>query len=236
MVYFYGQDFEAEIPFVSGAQFAVDYGPNLTWLADIPLYGAFIGNTEDGLSVGFGFNPQLGGKFPIVWGVCVIVGECPPFNVDGPITREHPLFPDPTPVISRFPDQAVFPSGGARSQTCQLVELDIHPGSCPNPYNIKLFDWADQTSPSILPVAILGSESVDVSEINPATLMLEGVPALRYAYEDVATLDGHAECDCNDGAGDGYMDMTVKFNRQAIAMALMLESWRTRPMWGRNCR
>jgi hypothetical protein len=178
------------------------------------------------LSLGFGLNPQYGEKFLFHEALCLWTNDCSAGqNVDGPIVREHQLFSDPCPVIARFPDQAVFDAFGARSQTCQLVELDIHPGSCPNPYNIKLFDWADsKLSPSILPVAILGSETVDVSEIDPATVMLEGVPATRYEYDDVATLDGHDDCDCNDGCADGYMDMTVKFNRQAIAMALLLEN------------
>jgi hypothetical protein len=235
-VYVFGEGFEADVPFVSGVQFCVDYGPNLELVADIFHWGVFIGGTSDcyrnvpggpGLSLGFGLNPQYGDKFQFHEAICMWTNDCSAGqNVDGPIVREHPLFPDPCPLVSRFPDQAVFDAFGARSQTCQLVELDIHPGSCPNPYNIKLFDWANDKnpSPSVLPTAILGSETVDVNDIDPATLMLEGVPALRHSYEDVATLDGHEGCDCNDGDADGYMDMTVKFNRQAIAMALLLEN------------
>jgi hypothetical protein len=235
-VYAYGEGFQDYAPFVSGVQYCIDYGPNLELLADVPLFGAFIGGGSDcyrewpfggGYSIGFGFNPQFGEKFLFHKAVCMWVDDCSAgHNVDGPIVREHQLFPDPCPLVSRFPDQAVFDAFGARSQTCQLVELDIHPGSCPNPYNIKLFDWANEKkpSPSVLPAAILGSETVDVNDIDPATLMLEGVPALCHSYEDVATLDGHEGCDCNDGDADGYMDMTIKFNRQAIAMALLLEN------------
>ena len=40
-MYVYGEGFEADVPFVSGAQFAVDYGANISWLADIPYFGAF---------------------------------------------------------------------------------------------------------------------------------------------------------------------------------------------------
>ena len=46
----YGEGFEGDVPFVSGAQFQVDYGANIDWLADVPLFGAFIGNTQDGLT------------------------------------------------------------------------------------------------------------------------------------------------------------------------------------------
>ena len=73
----------------------------------------------------------------------------------------------------------------------------------------------------VLPVAILGSETVDVNDIDPATVLLVGVEPLRYSYEDVSTLDGEGGCVCNDGGADGYMDMTLKFSRQAVAAALL---------------
>lgn len=222
----YGEGFEDNATFVSGAQFQVDYSPNIMWIGDYNLFAAVIGNTRDGYSVGFGYNPQFGSKFEIVranglW----LADDCSGgINVNGPVTLKHSGFPEPTPIISRFPDQAIFSAGGARSQTCQLVEMDINPGSCPNPYNVKLLDWliGDKINPSVLPVAILGSETVDVTDIDPTTLLLEGVAALRWSYEDVATLDGHDGCECNDEDGDGYMDMTVKFPRQPVGLALAL--------------
>jgi hypothetical protein len=226
VVYVFGEDMDDNVHFVGSAGFQVDYGPNLRWLVDLPLYGAFIGNTRDGYAVGFGIFLPNGAKFPIVNAICEWTNDCAVGrNVDGPVVREHPAYPEPCPIVINVPYGTMFHTRGARSQTCQLVELDIKPGSCPNPYNIRLFDWAgSRMSPSVLPVAILGSESVDVNEIDPATLMLEGVPALRHDYDDVATLDGHGGCDCNDGDADGHMDMTVKFDRQAIAMALLLEN------------
>lgn len=100
---------------------------------------------------------------------------------------------------------------------CQAVEpdLDIKPGSCPNPLNVK--------SKGVLPVAILGTSEFDVSNINPESLMLAGaVPPLRWNYEDVGTPMpfGSGLCDCNDYGPDGYMDMTLKFENQAVVAAI----------------
>ncbi|MHC4211981.1 MAG: DUF4159 domain-containing protein [Planctomycetota bacterium] len=59
------------------------------------------------------------------------------------------------------------------------VAVDIKPGSCPNPVNVK--------SSGLLPVAILGSDEFDVGMIDPTSIMLAGVSAIRSSYEDVAT-------------------------------------------------
>ncbi len=227
-LYVFGEGMEDNIPFVNGAAFAVDFGPKLQWFCDIHLYGACLGSAPNGYSVGFGFRPQFGNKFEIVRSVCMWTNDCSAGqNVDGPTVLEHPLFPEPCPLVAGpFPHLEIYLTRGARSQTCQLVELDIHPGSCPNPYNINLFDWLDGANlktGGVLPVAILGSETVDVNDIDPASIFLEGVAPLRYEYEDVATLDGHDDCECNDGDADGHMDMTLKFSKMDIALALLME-------------
>jgi hypothetical protein len=101
------------------------------------------------------------------------------------------------------------------------LAVDVKPCSCPNPLNIR--------SKGVLPVAILGSGGLDVMAIDPETVTLAvvacngepvtsvpvAIEALRYAYEDVAApLEEGAECVvCGP---DGYMDLTVKFKRQAI--------------------
>jgi hypothetical protein len=94
------------------------------------------------------------------------------------------------------------------------IDLDIKPTSCPNPLNTK--------SKGVLPVAILGTDEFDVYDVDPATVTLEGVAPLRWAYEDVATPVGEKDdvCDCTTAGPDGYMDMTLKFDRQQIVAAL----------------
>ena len=104
---------------------------------------------------------------------------------------------------------------------CYLkVEVDIKPGSCPNPLNL--------TSKGVLPVAVLGTEEFDVTTIDPLTILLsreeveEGVAPIRSDYEDVATPFEGELCDCHDLNGDGYEDLTLKFKTQELVETLGL--------------
>jgi hypothetical protein len=100
------------------------------------------------------------------------------------------------------------------------VYVDIKPGSCPNPLNVK--------SKGVLPVAVLGTEDFDVTDIDPDTIELtlegveEGVSPLRWNYEDVATPFEGELCDCHELEGDGYMDLTLKFDTQELVGELDL--------------
>ena len=92
------------------------------------------------------------------------------------------------------------------------VDLDIKPGTCPNSCNLK--------AKGVLPAAILGTADFDVSTIDPATVQLEGVSPLRWHWKDVGTpLDGEP-CDCYELEGDGYVDLTLKFDPEEIMAAL----------------
>ena len=101
------------------------------------------------------------------------------------------------------------------------VFVDIKPGSCPNPLGLK--------SKGVQPVAILGTEEFDVATIDPATIILSkegvegGVSPLRWSYEDVATPFEGELCACHDLNGDGYMDLTLKFNSQELFEMLELD-------------
>jgi hypothetical protein len=111
------------------------------------------------------------------------------------------------------------------------VAMDIKPGSCPNPLNVK--------NQGVLPVAILGTENFDVNDIDPSTILLEGVKPVRWAFEDVATPpfepsigDGEPDCfNCTEEGPDGFLDLTLKFETQEVlgvlgfgTMALVDES------------
>ena len=97
---------------------------------------------------------------------------------------------------------------------CNFVAVDIKPGSCPNPLNLK--------SKGILPVTILGSEEFDVSTVIETSVQLEGIGAIRHSFEDVATpvMDGN-ECECSIEGPDGYIDLTLKFRTQEIVEELI---------------
>lgn len=92
--------------------------------------------------------------------------------------------------------------------------LDIKPGSCPNPLNVK--------SQGVLPVAILGSSGFDATTVDPETVTLEGVDPIRYNLSDVATPvgPGAGPCECNEEGPDGIVDMTLKFSTQEIVEAM----------------
>ena len=114
------------------------------------------------------------------------------------------------------------------------ISLDIKPGSCPNPLNVRAPKTHDNPVASksqpddppkpkpVLPVAILSTADFDVSDIDPATVTLEGVAALRWNIEDVSTPVGEdaEECECNTLGADGYPDLTLKFDKSLIVEAL----------------
>jgi hypothetical protein len=117
------------------------------------------------------------------------------------------------------------------------VSVDIKPGSCPNPFNPR--------SEGSVPVAIVGTPDFGPeSMVDPATVKLAGVPALSET-EIVDSTEPHVsdpdaeEChDCFDAddpanfncdldgdgtddayCGDGFMDLVLKFDTQALAAA-----------------
>lgn len=52
------------------------------------------------------------------------------------------------------------------------IEIDIKPGSCPNPFNAK--------SNGTIPVAIVGTDALDVTQVDPATVLLAGVSPIKW--------------------------------------------------------
>jgi hypothetical protein len=98
-----------------------------------------------------------------------------------------------------------------------LVPVDIRPQSCPNP----LYVGVKGVVKGVLPLAILGTDDLDVRDIDPETIFLEGVAPVRYAYEDKAEpLIREEPCDCWVNGPDGFEDMVIKFDAQDIVDAL----------------
>ncbi len=96
------------------------------------------------------------------------------------------------------------------------IAIDIKPGSCPNSINTK--------SKGVLSVAILGTAEFDVTTIDPVSVRLVGVASIRSAIEDVATpyeYDIEVCDDCHELiGGDGYLDLSLKFNNQDVMTAI----------------
>jgi hypothetical protein len=106
-----------------------------------------------------------------------------------------------------------------------VLVLDMHPQSCPNPVNTN--------GNGVIPAAILGTAGFDVHDIDWSTVQLWGrhcnggpVTPTHHAYEDVATpYTGIDKCGCNTLHGDGYTDLTLKFDKQQVVSALNLTSY-----------
>ena len=92
------------------------------------------------------------------------------------------------------------------------VDLDIRPEGCPNPLNT--------TSRGLLTAALLGTAEFDVSTIDVASLQLEGLAPVHFAYEDVATPFGGDLCGCTEAGPDGFTDLTLKFDNQDFVDAV----------------
>jgi hypothetical protein len=100
------------------------------------------------------------------------------------------------------------------------VDVDIKPGSWPNPINVK--------SNGVIPVAICGTEDFDVTTIDPSTILLtiegveDGVSPLRWTYEDVATPYTGEPGGGHELTGDGYVDLVLHFSTPEVVTTLGL--------------
>ncbi len=116
------------------------------------------------------------------------------------------------------------------------VDVDIKPGSCPNPLNPK--------SKGVTPVAIVHSEDFDPADVDPATVTLAGVSPLKWEMLDstmphdgdpadcddcfdadtappILDCDGDGDVDMDDGfCGDGLVDLVLYFDTQELAAAI----------------
>ena len=114
-------------------------------------------------------------------------------------------------------------NGGVRVDAVSLtlsveyVPVDIKPTSCRNPFNV--------TKKGVLPVAILGTENFDVTQVNVNTVQLEGIAPLRSSLEDVATpfvpfIGKTDPFDCTTEGQDGFLDLSLKFDAPALSTVL----------------
>lgn len=108
-----------------------------------------------------------------------------------------------------------------------VIELpvDVHPTSCPNPVN--------RNGNGVYPAAVLGTADYDISTLVPESIVLKvkgvdgEVPPIRFALEDVATpFDGVVDSEnpdrmaCTTEGPDGFVDLTLKYDRQAFSALL----------------
>ena len=100
------------------------------------------------------------------------------------------------------------------------ANVDVHPTSCPNPFKLD--------KAGVVPAAILGYDTLDVTTIDPTTVELIGpdgsAAAIRWSIEDVAAPDEFPQPelrhDCGTEGPDGYHDLTLKFKATEVQAAL----------------
>jgi hypothetical protein len=92
------------------------------------------------------------------------------------------------------------------------VAMDIKPGSCHNPLNIK--------SKGVLPVVILDGEGFSAGDIDPETITLKGISPVRWAIDDVATAAATQDTQCDTDYSDGIDDVVLKFDTRTMVAAL----------------
>lgn len=151
------------VPVSGGSSFTV--GSSLTFSGsgawtNTPPAGAFIKSGPIG-DLTANVHSGLPGACPAGQGT----GDCMDFFISGQF--------DAVTTVG----QHVVGNALAVPQLALEVPVDIRPTSCPNPLNVG--------EKGVLPVAILGTSSFDVTKVDPASVRLEGVAPLRSALEDV---------------------------------------------------
>lgn len=90
------------------------------------------------------------------------------------------------------------------------IQLDIKPNNCANRITIPI-KAADKIR---IPVAIIGSSAIDVSEVDRTSLLLEGVPSLTESVVD--------KCSgiCDVPGPDGFYDLMLTFRAADVIEAI----------------
>jgi hypothetical protein len=106
------------------------------------------------------------------------------------------------------------------------VSFDIHPTSCPNP-----FEPGDFLRSPTFPTALLGTDELDTSHVSLDNLVIVvpvgggrggiEIPPDHVSFDDVATpVEDNSNCACTTDGPDGYQDLVLHFDHDAIADAL----------------
>jgi uncharacterized repeat protein (TIGR01451 family) len=204
---------------------------NVTIVDTLPSELDFVSASDGGV-----YDPNT---HTVTWDVGDLPAETPPTTLELVVKVNQTATPDSTiynyatVTGDEVPSTTVIDDEGSEDPDDEpgtpigewiLVPADIKPQSCPNPLSTE--------DKGVVPVAIVGTEDFDAGQVDPASIRLEGVAPLRWAWEDVAEpfepYVGKGDCflDCwgwmGDEAypGDGYMDLTLKFKAQEVIAAL----------------
>lgn len=186
---------------------------NVTLVDQLPAETTFVSATGGGVyasvphTVTWNEGTVAAGATQVCHDLVVTVNALPNTTILNRVTIDS----DDTPPTTQTEDTTVI------DVQVQYVAFDIKPQSCPNPLNVL--------SGGVIPVAILGTEDLDVTQIDPTSVKLEGVSPMRWSVEDVATpfepFTGKQDAyDCTIEGPDGYLDLTMKFKKQELIDAI----------------
>jgi hypothetical protein len=96
------------------------------------------------------------------------------------------------------------------------ISIDIKPRSCPN----KLYVNCNCMNNRILKVAILGTESFNVRDIDIDTIRLDGITPVKSKFRDVTTPSYLEPCDCEALHADTFEDLVLYFKKKDIVETL----------------
>jgi hypothetical protein len=171
---------------------------NVTWTFDTPIIGVMSdskGNEE------VASTPELGASstnYTVTHDSC---GSAAPFLSRGlesqagctaTSTQDGYVVSGNTITVCMTVTQ---PGDWIRVITEGTVQIDIKPGSYPNCFNIN--------GNGVIPVAILGSATFDVTEINTSSLSFAGLKVRVRANGPL--------CSTKDSNGDGFLDLVCQF-------------------------
>jgi hypothetical protein len=106
---------------------------------------------------------------------------------------------------------------GGGTPSAKEVAVDVKPRSCPNRLNVR--------SGGVLKVAILGTDDLDATYVDPASVRLMDLAPLSWSLVDVASPFDRTrppeDCsDCTRRGADGRLDLGLRFDRREVIRAL----------------
>lgn len=170
--------------------------------------GGGLGGNQDVVNVnaccatGLTFGPWTATSNSVVW-----VGEGFQNDQELPTALPPPGAPQPIAIFSFF-NTATGENASINSinvnfrEAIQTVEIDVKPGSDPNCFNIN--------GHGVIPVAILGSEDLDVSNIDQVTVSFGGLDVRVRGNK-------YPQCSGEYSNSDQYLDLVCHFQDDSSA-------------------
>lgn len=111
--------------FLSGAEFQLEYPPELVWIADQAVPPVTLGSTPAGISMGWAtplnaFGPVVLCE-PLVMWTCDF---CPVFNLHKVNVKPHPLFGASNPRVTDWPDNDLIEANGVAAKVCFFIATE----------------------------------------------------------------------------------------------------------------